>query len=65
VAILHGARKFLLSTQQTDGSWLTPSRNITKSVEPERLKARDEIYHYWGTAWVAIGLLESLNQSGN
>lgn len=65
VAILHGARKFLLSTQQTDGSWLTPSRNITKSVEPERLKARDEIYHYWGTAWVAIGLLESLNQPGN
>jgi squalene-hopene/tetraprenyl-beta-curcumene cyclase len=54
------ARTLLLTTQQEDGSWLTPSKNITKSKDPERLKARDEIYHYWGTAWAAIGLLETL-----
>ncbi len=63
--VFRGARTFLLTSQQSDGSWLTPSKNITKSTEPERLKARDEIYHYWGTAWVAIGLLETLDKSGN
>ena len=63
ITVIRNARAFLLSSQQPDGSWLTPSRNITKSNEPERLKARDEIYHYWGTAWAAIGLLESLDSS--
>jgi hypothetical protein len=56
------ARAFLLAAQQPDGSWLSPSRNFTKSSEPERLKARDEIYHYWGTAWASIGLLETLGR---
>jgi hypothetical protein len=51
--------------QQSDGSWQTPAKNFTKSTDPERLKVRDEIYHYWGTAWVAIGLLETLGKSGS
>lgn len=59
-AILQNARTYLVTTQQSDGSWLTPSKNVTKSTDPERLKARDEIYHYWGTAWAALGLLETL-----
>lgn len=63
-AVFRVARQFLLTSQQPDGSWRTPSKNITKSTDAERLKARDEIYHYWGTAWVAIGLLETLGQSG-
>jgi len=63
--VLRDAQRFLLESQQVDGSWLTPSKNITKSTEPERLSARDEIYHYWGTAWVAIGLLETLDKSDN
>ena len=62
---LQEARAFLLKLQQSDGSWLTPSKNITKSTDPERLQARDEIYHYWGTAWSAIGLLETLGKAGN
>ena len=57
------ARSFLLESQQSDGSWLTPSKNITKSTDPERLQARDEIYHYRGTGWSAIGLLETLGKS--
>ncbi len=56
------ARKYLLAPQHSDGSWLTPSKNVTKSTEPERLSAHDEICHYWGTAWVVIGLLETLNK---
>jgi squalene-hopene/tetraprenyl-beta-curcumene cyclase len=64
VTVFREARQWLLTSQQPDGSWLTPSKNITKSTEPERLKARDEIYHYWGTAWVSIGLLETLGKSG-
>ena len=63
-AFFRDTRKFLLSSQQPDGSWLTPSKNITKSTEPERLKVRDEIYHYWGTAWSALGLLETLPKPG-
>lgn len=63
--VLRDARQWLLKSQQHDGSWLTPSKNITKSTEPERLKARDEIYHYWGTAWSAIGLLETLDKRGS
>ena len=61
--VFRDARSFLLTSQQSDGSWLTPSKNITRSTEPERLEARDEIYHYWGTAWAAIGLLETLDKS--
>lgn len=63
--VFLGARQLLLASQQSDGSWLTPSKNITKSTDPERLKVRDEIYHYWGTAWAAIGLLETLGKSGS
>lgn len=63
--VFREARKWLLSAQQPDGSWLTPARNITRSTDPERLMARDEIYHYWGTAWAAIGLLETLGKSGS
>ena len=62
-AVIRDARKYLLNCQQADGSWLTPSKNITKTEVPERLKARDEIYHYWGTAWAVIGLLETLPAS--
>ena len=63
-AFFRDARKFLLTSQQPDGSWLTPAKNISNSKDPERLKVRDEIYHYWGTAWAAIGLLETLGKSG-
>ena len=59
------ARKWLLASQQSDGSWLTPAKNFTKTTDPKRLIVRDEIYHYWGTAWVAIGLLETLGKSGS
>ena len=62
---IQAARSFLLKSQQSEGSWLTPSKNITKSTDPERLRVRDEIYHYWGTAWSAIGLLETLGKPGN
>ncbi|MCX7422549.1 MAG: terpene cyclase/mutase family protein [Planctomycetia bacterium] len=64
-AVFRDARKFLLMSQQADGSWLTPSKNISKTTVPERLKVRDEIYHYWGTAWAALGLLETLPASGS
>ena len=61
----RGARKWLLASQQSDGSWLTPAKNFTKPTDPERMKVRDEIYHYWGTAWATIGLLETLGKSGS
>ncbi len=63
--VFREARKYLLKSQQPDGSWLTASKNISKTTVPERLKVRDEIYNYWGTAWAALGLLETLpNNAG-
>lgn len=60
LGLFRDARKPLLASQQGDGSWLTPAKNISKSTDRERLKVRDEIYPYWGTAWAARGLLETL-----
>ena len=64
-SVFRGARKWLLASQQSDGSWLTPAKNFTKTTDPKRLIVRDEIYHYWGTAWAVIGLLETLGKSGS
>jgi hypothetical protein len=64
-SVFRDARKWLLASQQSDGSWLTPSKNFTKPAGPERMKVRDQIYHYWGTAWATIGLLETLGKSSS
>jgi len=53
-SVFRDARKWLLASQQSDGSWLTPSKNFTKPTSPEQMKVRDEIYRYWGTAWATI-----------
>lgn len=64
-SVFRDARKWLLASQQPDGSWLTPAKNFMKPADPERMKVRDEIYHYWGTGWATIGLLETLGKSGS
>ena len=64
-SVFRDARKWLLASQQTDGSWLTPAKNFTKSIDPERLIVRDKLYQYWGTGWAVIGLLETLGKSGS
>jgi hypothetical protein len=64
-SVFRDARKWLLASQQSDGSWLSPAKNFTNTTDPERLLVRDEIYHYWGTAWAVIGLLETLGKSGS
>ena len=56
-------RNYLLQRQQSDSSWLTQSKTISNTSDPERLEARDQIYHYWGTAWATLGLIESLKSS--
>ncbi len=61
--VFANARGFLLSQQAADGSWPTRAMNFSKQQDPEKLKARDEIYHYWATAWAAIGLLETLDKA--
>ena len=63
--VFRDARKWLLASQQSDGSWLTPAKYITTPCDPQRMKVRDEIYRYWGTAWATIGLLETLGKSGS
>lgn len=59
------AAKWLISTQRDDGSWLIDITRISKidRSKPDKaksLKAATEIYHYWGTAWATIGLLQGI-----
>lgn len=54
-ALRHGV-DYLLSHQQADGTWETPSKLI--STEPT--KEKDYIYRFWGTAWASIGLSRAL-----
>lgn len=48
------ATRYLLRTQQSDGSWEVPG---TKTAKKDRI---EETASYWGTAWAVIALLESL-----
>lgn len=51
---------YLIGSQQEDGSWRTDSRTISNAQGEERIAARNEIYHYWGTAWAVVGMLETI-----
>jgi hypothetical protein len=50
---------YLLSTQNADGTWTTPSR-LTSDKGEEGGKI-EYIYKYWGTAWATIGLARTLS----
>ena len=50
------AWKFLLATQSPDGSWPVPQDAI--NTRPRKLN----VYPYWGTAWSAIGVLQTMPQ---
>jgi len=54
-AAIGAARRFLLSTQQPDGSWESPTR---------KAKGGSAISSYWGSAWAVIGLSRTLNEQG-
>ena len=58
--ILRRAQKFLLDTQNPDGSWTTPPAAISAGNTPDRLKKLVPIYSHWGNTWAAIGLAKSL-----
>jgi hypothetical protein len=45
---------FLLRTQTSEGGWHTPQEAV--NTRPRKLN----VYDHWGTAWAAIGLLETL-----
>jgi len=53
------ARKYLIETQQEDGSWPTTGEGISNAATPQRKKKVEPIYRYWGTAWATIGLCSS------
>ncbi|MBX7208777.1 MAG: hypothetical protein K1X78_10725 [Verrucomicrobiaceae bacterium] len=59
------AQHWLLKTQRDDGSWLSDITHISKidRSAPARAKSfkdATEIYHYWGSAWATIGLLQGM-----
>lgn len=50
------AKRYLLGTQEPEGTWSVPSSAISTQPSGER----DVIYRFWGTAWATIGLARSL-----
>ncbi len=50
------ASKYLLASQKSDGSWAAKSRE-TFNTKPDLV--RDTSVH-WGTAWAALGLMQTL-----
>lgn len=55
-AVVRNAWKYLVRTQQREGWWHAPSRELF-GTKPD--KATDPSIH-WGTAWATIGLLQTL-----
>lgn len=58
-AALARGQRFLLTSQQADGSWITPPATTSQGAA-DRLKKLDPIYRSWGTSWAAIGLCRTL-----
>ena len=58
-AAIQRGQAFLISTQREDGSW--PVRG-TKTAKKKNI---EETAVYWGTAWAALALIESLPVSSN
>lgn len=52
-AAIERTRRFLLDTQQEDGSWTVPSTLKRAKGKPK------ETSTYWGTAWAVIGLVRT------
>jgi squalene-hopene/tetraprenyl-beta-curcumene cyclase len=48
------ARKLLLATQQSDGSWLVPGTKSNTKSKPQPTS------NAWGTGWAAVGLLRTI-----
>ncbi len=48
------ARKFLISSQQKDGSW------SVKGTKKKKRHKIEETSTYWGTAWAVIALASGL-----
>lgn len=61
--VLCRAQKYLLESQNVDGSWNTPPAAISSGNTPERLKKLEPIYSHWGNTWAAIGLSRSLPEN--
>ena len=63
--VITRAQAFLVANQRDDGSWLTDISHISKVDRSSARKAKSmkdatEIYHFWGTAWATIGLLQTI-----
>lgn len=52
--VVMRAWEFLLRTQGADGGWDVPQQAVNR--RPRKLN----VYPYWGSAWAAIGLLQTL-----
>lgn len=56
-AAVGRAWKYLIATQQQDGSWRTTSRAALGNGNPNKV---NDINIHWGTGWAAVGLLRTM-----
>ncbi|MBI1831290.1 MAG: terpene cyclase/mutase family protein [Planctomycetes bacterium] len=60
-AAIGKAQRYLLATQNKDGYWAVSPKAVTDPKSNDaRLRKLNPIYHFWGTAWAAIGLSRSV-----
>lgn len=58
---LPRAWRYLIDTQQKDGSWQVPHQAIsTKNLQGKEARHIAEVYNFWGTTWATIGLARTL-----
>lgn len=57
--ILRRGQKYLLDSQDKDGSW-SVFPGLTSNGTGDRLKRLEPIWRHWGSAWAVIGLAKSL-----
>lgn len=58
---LPRAWRYLIDTQQKDGSWQVPYQAIsTKNPKGNDARHLAEVYNFWGTTWATIGLARTL-----
>ncbi len=55
--VVTRAQRYLINSQQADGSWVVPSTKADNKDKP------NPISNYWGTAWAVIGLTGTIPKS--
>jgi squalene cyclase len=61
---IEKALRYLIGTQEKDGSWRVPTAAIHEpSARADRVVRTDAVYQFWGTSWAMLGMLQTLPET--